>query len=175
MIKLTTLLHEIETEQKCPVATQNNAVNDKHRQIAVEQHNYGPRNPNNANLKFWRQQVATWNLETMEQAKERRCHSCAAFNITAKLIACIEKSMSKPEPEPIPEPEIQEQEIENTDLSAAQPNQPDPEETEPEEPETEDAWDAIDAGKYGYCMIHKFKATGSRTCNQWKPGGPVKD
>jgi hypothetical protein len=168
MIKLTTLLHEIETEQKCPVATQNNAVNDKHRQIAVEQHNYGPRNPNNANLKFWRQQVATWNLETMEQAKERRCHSCAAFNITAKLIACIEKYM--PEPEPMPAPEIQEQDIENTDVTATQPEQP-----EPEEPETEDAWDAIDAGKYGYCMVHKFKATGSRTCNQWKPGGPVKD
>lgn len=170
MIKLSTLLKEAEEGQKCPVATQNNTVNDKHRQIAIEQHNYGPRNPNNANLKYWREQVATWNLETMDQAKERRCHSCAAFNITARILSCIEKSMPKPEPEDISEPEIVEQDITAPDMK------PEPEIEEPiEEPETEDAWDAIDAGKYGYCMIHKFKSTGSRTCNAFKAGGPVKD
>ena len=36
-------------------------------------------------------------------------------------------------------------------------------------------WDNVEAGREGYCMLHKFKSTGSRTCNAWKAGGPIKD
>jgi len=38
-----------------------------------------------------------------------------------------------------------------------------------------DAWDTIEAGKLGYCTMHKFKCAGSRTCNAWIVGGPIKD
>ena len=52
-------------------------------------------------------------------------------------------------------------------------------EPEPETDDTQgaaqDAWDTIEAGKLGYCTMHKFKCAGSRTCNAWIVGGPVKD
>jgi hypothetical protein len=38
-----------------------------------------------------------------------------------------------------------------------------------------EAWDTVDAGKLGYCTMFKFKCAGSRTCNAWVTGGPVKD
>ena len=50
-----------------------------------------------------------------------------------------------------------------------------PEETDDTQGATQDAWDTIEAGKLGYCMMYKFKCAGSRTCNAWVTGGPIKD
>jgi len=168
MIKLKDILKEAEGEApKCPVATQNVEVNLEHRQIAIDKYGYGPLNPNNPNIKFWKAKQALWKEDTIEEAKSARCNSCAAFNITSRILNCIEKSLASdqvPEDEPVQEDE---------DIQTQAPEQ------EPETDDTEgaekDTWDTIEAGKLGYCTMHKFKCAGSRTCNAWIVGGPIKD
>ena len=97
MIKLIDLLKEQEEEQKCPVATQDISVNLKHRQIAIDRYGYGPLNPNNPNKKFWKEKADMWKLDSIEEAKEARCNNCAAFNITLKMLNCIEKGLASGE------------------------------------------------------------------------------
>jgi len=180
MIKLATLLKEVEEGQKCPIATQNIDVNLKHRQIAIDRYGYGPLNPNNPNIKFWKAKAEAWKLDSIEEAKDARCNSCAAFNITTKILNCIETGLAAGEKEVAiqstePETSVAPQ---NEGEEAAVATQPEPA-TEPETDDTQgaaqDAWDTIEAGKLGYCTMHKFKCAGSRTCNAWISGGPVKD
>jgi hypothetical protein len=175
MIKLTTLIKEAEEAQKCPIATQNVEVNLKHRQIAIDRYGYGPLNPNNPSVKFWREKAQMWKLDSIEEAKEARCHSCAAFNITTRILNCIETGLAAGEklvtPEPAPAPQMEGEEIQTATPKPS--TEPEPEDTE--DLTTKDAWDTIDAGKLGYCTMHKFKCAGSRTCNAWIAGGPVKD
>lgn len=177
MIKLVDLLKE-EDVPKCPVATVNDDVHHKHRQFAIDQHGYGPENPNNPNVKFWTSKAAAWNMQFAEEAKQRRCNSCAAFNITSFISSCLERSNPTPEPEP----EFTEKPTPTERSAPAEFNPKIREEQEVDnvEPESTEVdldtkWDTTEAGKIGYCMMYKFKASGSRTCNSWKPGGPVKD
>ena len=165
MIKLVELLREQEEEVKCPVATQDIAVNLEHRQKAIDEYGYGPLNPNNPNIKFWKKKAEEWQLDSMEEAKSSRCNNCAAFNITSKMLNCIEKGITAGEEEvTVAEPEMQEQ-----DASVTEPELDDTEGAE------KDAWDTIEAGKLGYCTFLKFKCAGSRTCDAWVVGGPIKD
>lgn len=175
MIKLTTLIKEAEEAQKCPIATQNVEINLKHRQIAIDRYGYGPLNPNNPNIKFWRAKAEMWKLDSIEEAKEARCNNCAAFNITTRILNCIESGLAAGEklvtPTTAPSPKIEGEEIQNTNPNAVSDTELD----DTENLESKDAWDTIDAGKLGYCTMHKFKCAGSRTCNAWISGGPVKD
>jgi len=166
MIKLVNLLKE-EEAPKCPVATQNVEVNLKHRQIAIERYGYGPLNPNNPNVKFWRAKADLWKT-SMDEAKSSRCNSCAAFNITSRMLDCIAKGL-----EATPEEVTEGEDIIATQAPAQVPA-PEPE-LDDTEGAAQDAWDTIEAGKLGYCTMHKFKCAGSRTCNAWISGGPVKD
>jgi len=245
MIKLLDLLKEDEAP-KCPIATQNVEVNLKHRQIAISRYGYGPLNPNNPNIKFWRAKTQMWKLDSLEEAKEARCNNCAAFNITSRILNCIGAGLSAGEKEvepavqtkPEPKPEMSTESLnEITTLGVSglkrfaakhgytisskysggripymkltkngktfgpfdptittlaylsktlgivtedeAPQQPNPEpeldDTEGTDGVTQDSWDTIEAGKLGYCTMHKFKCAGSRTCNAWIAGGPVKD
>jgi hypothetical protein len=165
MIKLTQLLREQEEGMKCPVATQDISVNLEHRQKAIDEYGYGPLNPNNPNIKFWKKKAEEWQLDSMEEAKSSRCNNCAAFNITSKMLSCIEKGIVSGEEEvTVAEPEMQEQ-----DAPVTEPELDDTEGAE------KDAWDTIEAGKLGYCTFLKFKCAGSRTCDAWVVGGPIKD
>jgi len=169
MIKLADLLKEAEEGQKCPIATQNVDVNLKHRQIAIDRYGYGPLNPNNPNIKFWKEKAAMWKLDSIDEAKDSRCNNCAAFNITTRILNCIEAGLAAGEtqvdvPEPAPAPV-------DTDTEIAEGEDVEVPDTETDK----DAWDTIEAGKLGYCTMHKFKCAGSRTCNAWISGGPVKD
>ena len=165
MIKLSTLLKEAEEEMKCPVATQDITVNLAHRQKGIDEYGYGPLNPNNPNIKFWKKKAEEWQLDSMEEAKSSRCNNCAAFNITSRMLSCIEKGITSGEEEvPVTEPEMQEQ-----DAPVTEPELDDTEGAE------KDAWDTIEAGKLGYCTFLKFKCAGSRTCDAWVTGGPIKD
>jgi hypothetical protein len=164
MIKLVNLLKEAEGEApKCPVATQNIEVNLAHRQKAIDEYGYGPLNPNNPNIKFWKKKAEEWQLDSMEEAKSSRCNNCAAFNITSRMLNCIEKGITSGEVEvPVAEGE-------ESTASVVEP------ETDDTEGAAKDAWDTIEAGKLGYCTFLKFKCAGSRTCNAWIVGGPIKD
>ena len=175
MIKLVDLIRE-EDAPKCPVATQNIEVNLKHRQIAIDRYGYGPLNPNNPNIKFWKEKATMWKLDSIDQAKDARCNNCAAFNITTRILNCIEKGLAAGEKEVEPiEPEVTNPKQEVPVKKAS----PEAVVTEADESEdstaSKDAWDTIEAGKLGYCTMHKFKCAGSRTCNAWISGGPVKD
>jgi hypothetical protein len=166
MIKLVNLLKEAEEEMKCPVATQDITVNLEHRQKAIDEYGYGPLNPNNPNIKFWKKKMEEWNLDSMEEAKSSRCNNCAAFNITTKMLNCIEKGIVSGEKEVTVEPKMSEGE------DVVPVEEPETDDTEGAE---KDAWDTIEAGKLGYCTFLKFKCAGSRTCNAWVAGGPIKD
>ena len=168
MLKLKDLLKEADGEFKCPVPTQNGEVNIENRQVAIDRYGYGPLNPNNPNIKFWKKKAALWKIEDIDEVKSARCNSCAAFNITSKMLSCIEKGLvGGAEGESVP-----------AALEGEEPTKAPPVES-PEFDDTEgaqqDAWDTIEAGKLGYCTMHKFKCAGSRTCNAWIEGGPVKD
>ena len=240
MIKLIDLLKEQEDAPKCPVATQDISVNLKHRQIAIDRYGYGPLNPNNPNIKFWKEKADMWKLDSPEEAKEARCNSCAAFNITMKMLNCIEKGLAAGEQEvepattsDTPTPNESINEVSTLGVSGikrfaqkhgysikskfsggrvpyitltkngksfgpfdptittlsflskklgivnegADSQQLDakPELDNIKDVASQDAWDTIEAGKLGYCTMHKFKCAGSRTCNAWIEGGPVKD
>ena len=161
MIKLSTLLKEAEEEMKCPVATQDIAVNLEHRQKAIDEYGYGPLNPNNPNIKFWKKKAEEWQLDSIEEAKSSRCNNCAAFNITSKMLSCIEKGIVSGE-----------EEVTVSEAEEAPIEEPEMDDTEGAE---KDAWDTIEAGKLGYCTFLKFKCAGSRTCDAWVTGGPIKD
>ena len=170
MIKLADLIKE-EEAPKCPVATQNVEVNLKHRQIAIDKAGYGPLNPNNPNIKFWKAKASIWKLDPntqMDEVKSARCNSCAAFNITTRILDCIAKGLVSNSEEDTKD--TFQPRMEGEDVSTSTP-----EETDDTQGATQDAWDTIEAGKLGYCMMYKFKCAGSRTCNAWVTGGPVKD
>ena len=77
MIKLVNLLKEAEGEApKCPVATQNIEVNLAHRQKAIDEYGYGPLNPNNPNIKFWKKKADEWQLESFIREPTRNSENC---------------------------------------------------------------------------------------------------
>lgn len=187
MIKLADLLKEDEAP-KCPVATQNIEVNLKHRQIAIDRYGYGPLNPNNPNIKFWREKAMNWKLDSIDEAKSARCNNCAAFNITTRILNCLEMGITagekeitpaaaQPTMEAIDDTQIQvplatKKEVPQTKSEPTPAAEPELDDTQGAE---KDAWDTIEAGKLGYCTFLKFKCAGSRTCNAWVSGGPIKD
>ena len=87
---------EIQNQEKkgeaCLVATGDIAVNLENREKAIEKANYGPMNPNEANMTYWREISKAWR-NSPEQAKKSRCGNCAAFIQTPKMLACIESGL----------------------------------------------------------------------------------
>ncbi len=81
----------LREEQICPIATMDVHVNIKNRQHAIEEYHYGPANP----LKpgdHWQKLADIWSIDT-EVAKTMKCENCAAFDVSDKMRACIEKGI----------------------------------------------------------------------------------
>ncbi len=87
---------EIQSQEKsgeaCPEATGNVEVNLENRQKAIDKANYGPMNPNEPSMDYWREISKAWR-NSPEQAKKSRCGNCAAFIQTPKMLACIESGL----------------------------------------------------------------------------------
>jgi hypothetical protein len=87
---------EIQSQEKngeaCPVATGDVSVNLENRQKAIDKANYGPMNPNEANMDYWREISKMWR-NSPDQAKKSRCGNCAAFIQTPKMLSCIETGL----------------------------------------------------------------------------------
>jgi hypothetical protein len=87
---------EIQNQEKkgeaCPVATGDVAVNLENREKAIEKANYGPMNPNESNMDYWREISRAWRIAPA-QAKKSRCGNCAAFIQTPKMLSCIESGL----------------------------------------------------------------------------------
>lgn len=82
-----------QTDNSCPPATGNIALNLKNRQKAINTAHYGPLNPNLPNRTYWSQIASIWSV-TAEEAKKSRCGNCAAFNQTNKILDCIDQGLA---------------------------------------------------------------------------------
>jgi hypothetical protein len=87
---------EIQSQEKsgeaCPVATGDVEVNLENRQKAIDKANYGPMNPNEPSMEYWRDISKAWRISPA-QAKKSRCGNCSAFIQTPKMLACIESGL----------------------------------------------------------------------------------
>jgi hypothetical protein len=84
-----------EDSDECPPATQNIELNLENRQKAIDEYGYGPLNPDLPNTKFWMKKVDEWNLDSVNEAKQSLCGNCAAFDITEKILDCIDKGIGQ--------------------------------------------------------------------------------
>lgn len=80
--------------ESCPVATGDTEVNLKNRQKAIDKSNYGPMNPNEPSMDYWREISKIWRISPA-QAKKSTCGNCAAFIQTSKMLDCIEKGLEE--------------------------------------------------------------------------------
>jgi len=81
-----------ESDQSCPIATQDITVNLKNRAKAITTAAYGPENPNLPNDKYWQKMADEWDV-SVDDAKKSRCGNCAAFNVSQKMKDCIAKGI----------------------------------------------------------------------------------
>lgn len=81
----------LREEQACPVATIDVHVNLKNRQHAIDEYGYGPANPDKPG-NHWDKLADIWGID-VETAKSMKCGNCAAFDISDKMRACIEKGI----------------------------------------------------------------------------------
>lgn len=78
-------------EEACPVATMDVHVNVKNRQHAIDEYHYGPANPAEPG-EYWEDAAIAWGID-VDTAKTMKCENCAAFDISDKMRACIEKGI----------------------------------------------------------------------------------
>lgn len=81
----------LREEASCPVATLDVEVNVKNRQHAIDEYHYGPANPNEPG-NYWKEAAKVWGIDE-DTARTMKCENCAAFDISDKMRACIEKGI----------------------------------------------------------------------------------
>ena len=81
----------LREEAVCPVATIDVHVNVKNRQHAIDEYHYGPANPHEPGS-YWKDLAKIWGHDEAT-AKTMKCENCAAFDISDKMRACIEKGI----------------------------------------------------------------------------------
>ena len=79
------------TNKGCPIATHDLNINVKNRQHAIENHHYGPANPDKPGS-YWKEAANQWGIDE-STAKTMKCSNCAAFNITDEMYKCIQDGM----------------------------------------------------------------------------------
>ncbi len=77
----------------CPVATHDLEVNVKNRQAAIDNHHYGPANPDEPG-DYWKVAAKQWGINE-KTARTMTCGNCAAFNITDAMYKCIHDGMGE--------------------------------------------------------------------------------
>jgi len=107
--------------KSCPIATTDAKLNIKNRNLAIENHGYGPMNPGEPNEDFWQGIADLWDISPKE-AKTSRCGNCAAFVQTPKMMACIRGNIGYKEDYTSKKPlqENQEKVLEAADLGYCQ-------------------------------------------------------
>ncbi len=86
------LVRDYKDGDACPIATVDVALNTKNRNIAIKERGYGPMNPGEPNIKFWKGIADLWGI-SVSDAKTSRCGNCAAFIQTPKMLACIQNNL----------------------------------------------------------------------------------
>ena len=80
-----------EANDNCPIATVDVHVNVKNRQHAIDEYHYGPANPGEPG-DHWDKLAEIWDIST-DNAKTMTCSNCAAFDVSEKMLSCIEKGI----------------------------------------------------------------------------------
>lgn len=89
---LPTVTAAAETEDACPPATLDIALNLRNRGRAISIAAYGPLNPNEPNEQFWQKKAGTWSV-SIDEAKKSLCGNCVFFIKTAKIENCIAQGL----------------------------------------------------------------------------------
>jgi hypothetical protein len=79
--------------KNCPRATHDLEHNVKNRQNGIDNHHYGPANPDHAG-NYWKESARQWNIDE-KTARTMTCSNCGAFNISDSMYKCIEGGMGK--------------------------------------------------------------------------------
>jgi len=79
-------------QEECPPATQDIQLNLANRQKAIDEANYGPQNPNEANEGYWKAKAEQFQ-GNVEEAKKAICGNCAFFYRTQKVLDCIAEGL----------------------------------------------------------------------------------
>jgi lambda family phage portal protein len=85
---------ELAEPASCPIATQDVKTNLANRQTAVDDANYGPANPNEANENYWKAKADEFQGD-IPTAKKMLCGNCAAFDQRNKILGCIKKGIGE--------------------------------------------------------------------------------
>ena len=86
------LLEERKRSDACPRATQNAVLNTKNRNKAIKKLGYGPANPAKPG-DFWEEKAEMWDDIPVSEAKSMLCGNCAAFDVSPKMLGCINKGI----------------------------------------------------------------------------------
>lgn len=90
-IDITALVSSISS---CPPATTSISINLANRQQAIDGAGYGPLNPLEPNVEFWRKKAERWGT-TYAEAKRSVCGNCSAFIRTPTMLNCISEGLKK--------------------------------------------------------------------------------
>ena len=98
MLKLKNILNESTEDQiaQCPTATQKLNVNTANRDRAIQADfiMYGPLNVEQPG-DYWKKIAAKWKTSE-EAARQSKCASCTAFDVSPRMVACIPGETSQP-------------------------------------------------------------------------------
>ena len=88
--KVTILLNKTVSAvgKSCPTATKDVDENIENRNWNIDNHGYGPLNPDVPDPGFWEKKAELWNSD-IETVKTALCGNCSAFDQTDKIIDCI--------------------------------------------------------------------------------------
>jgi hypothetical protein len=88
------LINLVEAAGKnCPRATHDLELNVKNRQNGIDNHHYGPANPDKPG-NYWKEAAKRWHIDE-KTARTMTCSNCGAFNISDSMYKCIEGGMGK--------------------------------------------------------------------------------
>ena len=145
-------------QMRCPLSTQDKALNIANRQSTIDHYNYGPPNPARPSKWYWKNLAITvWKLsqkmfqnkqdeaEILGDIRSMRCANCVAFDVSPRMESCMPGPVSASTPKP----------------------------NNPSTNAVDLAWNDAGAGKLGYCWMHHFKCYSARSCKTWAGGGPI--
>ena len=140
-----------EQEVKCPPATQDLDLNTKNRDRCRSEADYGPMNPLEPSMEYWKLASEKWAGATPEEAMGQRCGNCVAFDVSPRMLECLPISTDQVDPMSRVDEQLKDKLIEDF----------------PGFPK-----EGAVLG-FGYCHMWKFKCHSARACNTWAGGGPI--
>jgi len=135
----------------CPEPTQDLALNTKNRDRSRKQADYGPMNPLEPSMGYWKLAAGKWAGATPKEAMGQRCGNCVAFDVSPRMLECLPISTEQTDPMSMVDEQLRGKMLEDF----------------PGFPKGA-------ALGFGYCWMWKFKCHSARACNTWAGGGPIK-